>query len=440
MKFSLKPFKLDNITHFFISVIALQLAYTLVLCIMGSFPNSVSHFKWLMYDNVVDYDSWGPMGLALDHVKHFPNDPVYQSLLLGKGIKFQYPPTSLLVFDLPMKLGIAYHHVVRILDIFSLISFYLIAIFSSKILSLVLIQNNFRKLGVEYSSSRLLQHALIVLLTVLFYPLVWSYHVGQIQTILTLLATLSIYFWLRDQKATSGIMLGLFCLIKPQLGLVFVWAMIRRQWNMVIAGAITITSALCVSIGVFGFQNHLDYLSALSFLSQHGESFYPNQSVNGLMNRLLFNGTNLQWEQKDFPDFSYPVYLATLISSIFLILFGLLWRRKSKQPSAIDLSLMLLCTTMASPIAWEHHYGILLPIFVMLVPFACYHYKQTPSKLIVFGLSFVIASQFFNLLNYWVYDTYFNFLQSYLFFAAVAVLFFMIAISKKRLPLIKELN
>lgn len=439
MKWRPKPVKLDNITQFIAFVILLQLAFTLVLCVIGSFPNSISHFKWLMYDDVIDYDSWWPMGLALTHVRNFPEELIYQTLLFGEGIKFQYPPTSLLILDLPMKMGIGHHHVIMILDMLSRVSVFLVAIFSSKILTLVLTQNNFRELGTAYSSNQLQQHMLIVLLTILFYPLVWSYHVGQIQTILTLLATLSLFFWLKDQKALSGIMLGLFCLVKPQLALVFVWAMIRRQWNMVIAGAITTASALCISIAVFGFDNHLDYLSALSFLSRHGESYYPNQSINGLMNRLLFNGNNLEWEQHGFPDLLYPVYITTLISSIALILLGLFWRWKSKRPSEIDLSIMLLCTTMASPIAWEHHYAILIPIFVLLIPHVCYHYRRVPAKLVLFGVSFAIASQFLSVLNYWVHDTYFNFLQSYLFFAAVIILGFMFAVSRKRLPLGKDL-
>src|SRR5690606_16200820 len=146
------------------------------------------------------------------------------------------------------------------------------------------------------------QHMLIVLLTILFYPLVWSYHVGQIQTILTLLATLSLFFWLKDQKALSGIMLGLFCLVKPQLALVFVWAMIRRHCNIGTARATTAASALGLSVAVFGVDNHLDHLSALSSLSRHGESYYPNQSVSGVMHRLLFDGNNLGWEQRGFPD------------------------------------------------------------------------------------------------------------------------------------------
>jgi len=36
-----------------------------------------------------------------------------------------------------------------------------------------------------------------------------------------------------------------------------------------------------VSVWRYGLHNHLAYLGVLSFLSRHGEQFYPNNSING---------------------------------------------------------------------------------------------------------------------------------------------------------------
>ncbi|MBE3143482.1 MAG: hypothetical protein IMZ61_06095, partial [Planctomycetes bacterium] len=42
-----------------------------------------------------------------------------------------------------------------------------------------------------------------------------------------------------------------------------------------------------------------------------------------------------------------------------LILGALFWQRKTDRPAGvIDLSLATLSFTIASPVAWEHHYGI----------------------------------------------------------------------------------
>ena len=32
---------------------------------------------------------------------------------------------------------------------------------------------------------------------------------------------------------------------------------------------------------------HIDYLRVLSYMAERGEAYFPNQSVNGLLNRLM---------------------------------------------------------------------------------------------------------------------------------------------------------
>ncbi len=76
---------------------------------------------------------------------------------------------------------------------------------------------------------------------------------------------------------------------------------------------------------------------------------------------------------------------------------------------------------MASPIAWEHHYGILLPIFALFAPLCL---AQRP-----FGRcsgwyllsAFFLTSQRLDLTNR-LADTHLNILQSYLFFGALLML------------------
>jgi len=69
-----------------------------------------------------------------------------------------------------------------------------------------------------------------------------------------------------------------------------------------------------------------------------------------------------------FPPFTWWVWAATLASSIGLLLLALL--RPFRQPArdrVFDLCLMAVACTMASPIAWEHHYGVTLPIYAVML-------------------------------------------------------------------------
>jgi len=409
-----------NMTIFFIHVIALIFIYSFFL---GSIPSGAIHF--IKSFSLGGMDSWNSMIIALTHYQQFPDVSIYQELLIENGIKFQYPPTSLLLFDIPERVtGISYFKIAEFYNLLSWFSVLLIAVFTAKILTLVLKKYNFKSLSIYHSI------IIVSIITILFYPIIRSYNLGQIQTVLTLLATLVLYFFLSDKKKMAGFFLGLICLVKPQLGLILVWGIIRKEWSMVISGIITGIVILLPSIFLYGFHNHLDYLSALSYLSKYGESFYANQSINGLMNRLLFNGNNLDWLPNSFAPFHIVVYLSTLLSSIIFIFSGLFWHYKSSKPNVIELSIMILCATMASPIAWEHHYGILLPIFVLLSPFVVHFYQSEKWKILVFVLAFVVTSQFLGVVNL-LANSFLNIAQSYLFFAALVILIFLFSTSKK---------
>jgi hypothetical protein len=103
---------------------------------------------------------------------------------------------------------------------------------------------------------------------------------------------------------------------------------------------------------------------------------------------------------------------AILIAACFL--------RRRREVGAVDVCIVLLTATLASPIAWEHHYGILLPIYAVLLP-AVLREPAPATKLFVLGATYVLTSNFLQLTNLLAATPY-NVAQSYLFFGAIAVL------------------
>jgi len=158
----------------------------------------------------------------------------------------------------------------------------------------------------------------------------------------------------------------------------------------------------------------------LQFLSQHGEAYYPNQSVNGLLNRLMGiwdpRFINLDIPAGKFPPFTPLVYGLTLASSIALILYGLL-RRAVPEERPRDFARAALCLTMASPIAWEHHYGILLPIFALLAV----EYAHSRTATVLLAIAYALVANFFAVTQL-LAPTLFNPLQSYVFAGALILL------------------
>jgi hypothetical protein len=157
-------------------------------------------------------------------------------------------------------------------------------------------------------------------------------------------------------------------------------------------------------------------------MARVGESYYPNQSVNGLVNRMLFIGNNLDWRAHDYPPF-HPA--CTLRPSSPRSLCSA--RRCSgvgARPIAggvTDLMILLLSTTMASSIAWEHHYGIMLPMFALVTPALL---RLRPCGRWTLGL-LVVAYELVSLrlsITNVAAATHWNFLQSYVLAGALLFL------------------
>jgi alpha-1,2-mannosyltransferase len=90
---------------------------------------------------------------------------------------------------------------------------------------------------------------------------------------------------------------------------------------------------------------------------------------------------------------------------------------------------MGLGATLASPIAWEHHYGILFPIFVCL--WLILWFGDSPLKSIwakaAFVICYLLAANVIPFTKF-LAGSYLNILQSYLFFAACGVFIMLVLI------------
>ena len=172
--------------------------------------------------------------------------------------------------------------------------------------------------------------------------------------------------WPRPPRL-AGFILAITCAFKPQLALFLLWGALRKEWRFTGAfAAITGLIGLC-SLAHFGVQNNLDYFSVLSYLSRHGEALWANQSVNGILNRLLRNGDPMSWNPTVYPPYRASIYVVSTAFSAAGILAGLLlpWRNGWAATTA-DFLFFGCISVVISPIAWEHHYGYFFFLLVYL--------------------------------------------------------------------------
>jgi hypothetical protein len=259
----------------------------------------------------------------------------------------------------------------------------------------------------------------VALLGVLFLPFAEAFYRGQVQMLLTFLWGVSLLLWTRRKTGWAGIILALTCMFKPQLAIFVLWGLVRREWRFTIAFAATAAAALGCSIIHFGWQNHLDYLAVLSYLSRHGEALWANQSMNGLLNRLLSNGDPSSWNPTVYAPYRPVIYAVSTCFSVVCLAAGLLLPRLlGWSRTTADFLFFGCLSVLMSPIAWEHHYGYFFFAFVFLLARA-----ETSSRphWIVLAFCLLAMSNRLPRLDFLFYGPQ-SLLGDYLFFSGIAVL------------------
>jgi alpha-1,2-mannosyltransferase len=368
------------------------------------------------------HDSWDPMAQAYLHAttEHRVERPFYWRTAFSRQVirkGFQYPPTALLVVSLLDRVVGE-----RWPDALRWITWVMVPV--TAVFVWLLYEALPGRAGPSPGDAGLLSAIVAVFATLAFYPVMRAYANGQMQTWLNAAFAVAAWCWATGRRGTAGALLALCCAVKPQLGVFVLWGLVRREWRFVETFGVVALVLLGISVSLYGWGAHVEYLGMLRFLGERGEAFFPNHSVNGLLNRWLFNGDILFWKQPwvdHFPPFDLRVFVPTVVSSLVLLAIGIVPPRDpARRASLVDFCLMALVATMASPIAWEHHYGVALPIFVVAWLLVAADAPR-PAVRLALAVSYVLMANCF-----WVTKALaasrLNVLESYLFFGAIVLL------------------
>lgn len=338
------------------------------------------------------FDSWSPMFEAVRSLVTDPTAPVYDSVWAAYR-KFQYPLMSILPVDpLVRFFGLDTDQFTLVLNLGSWFAFFVLGA-----LTAVLWARLQSPRGTAFWEA-VPPRSLIVLVpagivgAMLFYPISRGLNLGQIQTTLTLLVCVALLAWQTGNKVVVGVVLALCCIVKPQWALIALWALLRREWRVVIAGAITAGAAFLLSIVVYGPKQVFSYVDVLMNLGASGETFYANQSVNGFLNRLLSNGDSLAFSHTAVGPSNPIVAAGTVVSVVVILGLALVWRVRS-SPTVLELSIAILSLTIAAPVAWEHHYGVAYPVFAVLLVAQFRTGSPGRPTIVLTGAAYMLLSQ-----------------------------------------------
>jgi alpha-1,2-mannosyltransferase len=356
-------------------------------------------------------DSWEPMLKSLDYFHAHPESPIYEARLYDTLI---YSLVSLLPLAALEKLGITGDRMLRLLAWSSWLAVWFVGGISARLASRLLSRK-----GAKLSAASIIS---IFVACIFFYPLLKGYTLGNAQTFLTLGFTLLIYLWSTGREKSSGVVVAALAMVKPQYVLILLWMAVRKRWGAFWSGTIFAAVMFSISIMVFGWRNNLGYLPVLAGLSHKAQSHYANQSMFGTLNRMVFNGENLDYHPYVYTSYVPWIYYATVASSLFLAGLALFYPWGKFRGTTADLANMGIVSVAASPMAWEHHYGIVFPIFVWLwFSYGCWEQRRTW----LLGTSFFLCGSWLSVTTFLASKPGLNLLQSYIYFGALLLMFLL---------------
>jgi len=362
-------------------------------------------------------DSWKPINHALAYVDtHASGSGLYQETYFRAKDQFIYAPQGLALLQLVRDIAP--------FDIWAAGRANIVSWPSLPIMILIAATMMFRLLP---ASGRNARNLLLILACAsasvfFFYPITKGYELGQIQNWLTALLAASLLLYMSSRMFWAGFLIGLTALIKPHVAAVLLWALLRRNWQFAAGLLCPIIFASLLSVTLYGWAIHFEYLDLLSYLSSRGESYYASHSFESALYRMLHNGNNLVWDGRHLSVTYVPWVhsLASLLSAGTLLLASLPARGSGKDFRFLDYSLILCALVIASPVAYDHHFGIV----ALVAPGAALIFMgragtDGPRWLpLLGGISYALIGGLFVVTDR-LADTDFNILQSYRLFGIV---------------------
>jgi hypothetical protein len=346
----------------------------------------------------------------VDYYLGHPQLPIYQAKLYDTLI---YPLTSILPLLWLRKLGVSDAGVFRVLLYTSWLAVVAVVAVAVLVAARVLARSG---KGERISSRGLVATAFAAFF---FMPITLAFSLGQAQIFLDLFFALLVLFWVDRRERAAGVMMACLAMVKPQFGLLLLWSALRKRWNALAAGCVALAVGAIASIASFGLRNNLDYIGVMSGLSRKAQSHYANQSMFGLLNRGIFNGENIPYHPYVYPPFVPWVYYVTLATTALLVILALAFPWRERAGSMADLGATGVVCVIATPMAWEHHYGIMLTIFVWLW-FGVYRLGIGNAAWL--ALSWILIADFLSPFNALSAIPVLNALQTYMYFGALLLM------------------
>ena len=201
-----------------------------------------------------------------------------------------------------------------------------------------------------------------------------SFRLGQPYILVSLCCILGYYAYLKGRPWSAGMFFGLLTPVKYFPVVMLVYFALRKQWPVVIGGALTIALVTWLSIAVLGWRIHEQFLT--SVLGNHlvarlsmQDPFTANfQSLDTLFRRLfVFDAIANPRPLLDAPLLSEVGVLVTKAVILAATIAALIRLGRVPQATAPSIGLLGILTLVLSPATATYHFVLLwLPVGLLL--------------------------------------------------------------------------
>ena len=218
-----------------------------------------------------------------------------------------------------------------------------------------------------------------------------TFVLGQVNALLVALAVAHVYFYNRERRFISAIVLAIAISIKltPALLLIYHLARMRLKFAIACTGiVVAVTIASLLPFGVSGSDVFQMFLRRTVKNEQgYDFSYSGNQSLRGAVARLRISNE----ETKSSEDARNTIDWATIVGSILLLSLGAFAaRRVTNELGAV--APFFCAFVLVSPLSWKAHYVVLIPAAARLL----YEAVGSQKRAIVMS-AYVAAFVLFNL-------------------------------------------
>ncbi len=241
------------------------------------------------------------------------------------------------------------------------------------------------------AGSRLLLPAAVVVGNLFCFPLFYALKLGQ--TTLFIYCGLCVLYWLHEKQRdlAAGIVLGVVVSLKPYLLLLLAYFAARKKKRLVTAGVVTVVCIVVLSLLIFGFQVHQDYIIALQSLSGASTAGWSNQSLEAFWLRLSNHGSIIDFTLCEIPAWGL-LFKYGLVGALAIVLY-----RRIIEPKAVSglrtpglaFSVAVLICLLVPSFAWQHYFVCaLLPLLLIARSMAAFQPRPSGALVAVLPLAY----------------------------------------------------